>query len=183
MQTDSIRTLDDDTLKDRWFSRYGEAKHAEETYTRQAQDWLDRATSITKELTDMPRSASSNIHTDDAYAARLDCVDEAERQAVQARKTMHDIEQTIGQHPDPLCRDYLRYRYIDGLTMLQASLKMGTAECSIYRLRHKALDYYHVIESSGGFGYALLPDSFYSGNKSEGFLNVIVYAMLNRGNV
>lgn len=173
---------DDELLKDQWFGRYLEAKHAEAIYTRQKEEWLDRATSVTKELSDMPRSASANIYTDDAYVARLDCAAEADRQVKAAQETMDSIEKVIRLHPDALCRDWLRYRYVDGLTMLQTSIRMEVDERSAYRLKHRALDYYHIIQSEGSsHGYALLPDSFYHpDNKSDNRLSMSVYVMSKR---
>lgn len=164
---------------DAWFSRYQEAKHAVEIWERQQQEWTDRATSMTKEISDMPRSASPNVLTDDAYAAKMDCADYAVDEVKRARNVMQKISQAITWVPDPICRDVMRYLYIDCLTALQTAGQMGMTEKYMFKLRHNAFKSYHVLESENG-DVNMLPAAFFEDEKR---ISCTLYYTTNRGNM
>lgn len=151
---------------DRWFMRYRNALHTEASWSEQADRWTERATCVTKGVSDMPRAASPSGRTDDAYTARIDCADKATEAAKSARAVMDQVTRAISWQTDPVCKDFMLYRYIDGLTMSQISVKMGQSERQIYNLRRRSFERYGIQATDHG-GDSLFPAEFFENKVSK----------------
>lgn len=167
---------------DRWFNRYKDAKRSEKIWSKQADDWTDRALSVTKEITDMPRAASPNSRTDDAYAERLDCARTATDYAKKSKAVMESVELAIAWAEDPICRDFLRLRYIEGLTILRTAIALNTTDRNVYNIRRNAFKYYTLLDGHGGASDSLLPAAVFE-NKYLNRLSCSLYFRSTRVNV
>ena len=167
---------------DRWFNRYQDAKRAEKIWSKQADYWTERALSVTKEITDMPRAASPNTHTDDAYAERLDCARTATDYAKKSKAVMESVERAIAWAEDPICRDFLRLRYIEGLTILRTATELNTTDRNVYNIRRNAFKYYTLLDGHGGASDSLLPAAVFE-NKYSNRLSCSLYFRSTRVNV
>ena len=167
---------------DRWFNRYQDAKRSEKIWSKQADDWTERALSVTKEITDMPRAASPNSRTDDAYAERLDCARTATDYAKKSKDVMESVERAIAWAEDPICRDFLRLRYIEGLTILRTAIELNTTDRNVYNIRRNAFKYYTLLDGHGGASDSLLPAVVFE-NKYSNRLSCSLYFRSTRVNV
>ena len=167
---------------DRWFNRYKDAKRSEKIWSKQADYWTERALSVTKEITDMPRAASPNTHTDDAYAERLDCARTATDYAKKSKAVMESVERAIAWAEDPICRDFLRLRYIEGLSILRTAIELNTTDRNVYNIRRNAFKYYTLLDGHGGASDSLLPAAVFE-NKYSNRLSCSLYFRSTRVNV
>ena len=107
-----------------------------QSMVRQVQVITDTLTNISPVLTDMPRSATPNVHSLDALVAtKVDL----ENEIAEATTKLADITRTVNSLPDHLHIAVLSYRYFCKMEWREVADELRITESRAYQLHRQAL--------------------------------------------
>lgn len=121
-------TIDD---KKQWLGRYREADRRIKGMEEELQRWHDRAESVTKPLSDMPRGGKGKNPLEDAVEHIWDISKEINDTIAEMRRIQAEIESAIDAVDNGTYRTLLRLRYINLKKWEQIAVDMD-------------YDYYHT---------------------------------------
>ena len=103
---------------------------------RQKQSLEDALINISPSYSDMPHSATRNVHRlEELIAAKIDIDNELAEYAWK----MTEIMRTISDVPDPITSRILTARYVNDLSWHDVASELNLSESHLYRLHRTAL--------------------------------------------
>jgi len=104
---------------------------------RQLQALGDALTNISPSYSDMPKSATRNVHRlEELIAAKIDLENEMATEGLK----LAEIQKTIRSLPDPYLQSVLTARYVNGETWDKIARGLYVSEARVYQLHRNALN-------------------------------------------
>lgn len=152
---------DEQYAREKWVSRYIDAKryaeHLQQEYLRLG----EQATSVTPNLSGMPSPhGQPSDKVGQAAAERADLLEDIKEQERMCMAIIRQIESAVRKVDDLQLRQILRCRYIDGISWSDIAEELHYSLRSVHRKKLDALDELPlVVTYNDGKYIALYPDA------------------------
>lgn len=152
---------DEQYAREKWVSRYIDAKRYAEHLRQEYQRLGEQATSVTPNLSGMPSPhGCPSDKVGQAAAERADLMDDIMEQERMCRAVIHQIESAVRKVDDLQLRQILRCRYIDGISWSDIAEELHYSLRSVHRKKLDALDALPLVVTHNGDQYiAIYPDA------------------------
>lgn len=111
--------------KKEWLGRYGVLLLDIERTEAEIQRWRAKAESITQHITDMPKGGHWKNPLEDAVCAIYELEQELDGRILESLAVRKEIEDAIDAVENPVYRELLKRRYMDGDKWHKISKQMG----------------------------------------------------------
>ena len=152
---------DEQYAREKWVSRYIEAKKYAEHLRQKYHRLGDQATSVTPNLSGMPSPhGCPSDKVGQAAAERADLMDDIIEQERMCSAVIHQIESAVSRVDDFEHRQILHSRYLEGMPWQDIADEMNYSLRSVHRKKLDALDVLPlVVTYNDGKYIALYPDA------------------------
>lgn len=134
--------------KKAWLERYGAAVRRERLLAKRIYEVRARAESVTQAMRPVVRGSGHSDKIAHAVEVLDGYQDELAGQVCAARSVYLEVRAAIDRLRDPLLRDVLELRYIDGLALWQAADRLRVSERHARRLHRQAVQELEVPPSA-----------------------------------
>lgn len=134
--------------KKEWLERYRSLQTEAERTERELQRWRSRAERVTQRLSDMPKGGERRNKLEDAVCAMEELEDTLMVQILKAIAVRQEIAAAIEAVQNPVSRELLKRRYIDGDKWESIAEKMNYCYKHVVHTLHPRALAEVVIESN-----------------------------------
>lgn len=125
--------------KKEWLGRYRNLQGDIERTEAEIQRWRARAQSVTQHITDMPKGGQNRNQLEDAVCAIDELEQELSGQILESIAVRKEIAAAIEAVRNPVYREVLRRKYIDGNTLEKIAVDLDYSYVHVCRLHGWAL--------------------------------------------
>lgn len=125
--------------KKEWLGRYNSLQGDIERTENEIQRWRAKAESVTRLLSDMPKGGQGRNQMEDAVCAIYELEQELSGRILESIAVRKEIEAAIDAVENPVYREVLRRKYIDGNTLERIAVDMNYSYVHVCRLHGWAL--------------------------------------------
>ena len=125
--------------KKEWLGRYNILQGDIERTEAEIQRWRARAESVTQHITDMPKGGQGRNQLEDAVCAIDELEQELSGRIMESIAVRKEIAAAIEAVKNPVYRDVLRRKYIDGNTLEKIAVDLNYSYVHVCRLHGWAL--------------------------------------------
>lgn len=125
--------------KKEWLGRYRNLQGDIERTENEIQRWRAKAESITQHITDMPKGGHWKNPLEDAVCAIYELEQELAGRILESIVMRKEIEDAIDAVENPVYREVLRRKYIDGNTLEKIAVDLNYSYVHVCRLHGWAL--------------------------------------------
>lgn len=125
--------------KKEWLGRYGVLQNDIERTEAEIQRWRAKAESVTRLLSDMPKGGQGRNQMEDAVCAIYELEQELSGRILESIAVRKEIEAAIEAVRNPVYREVLRRKYIDGNTLEKIAVDLNYSYVHVCRLHGWAL--------------------------------------------
>lgn len=125
--------------KKEWLGRYGVLQNDIERTEAEIQRWRAKAESVTRLLSDMPKGGQGRNQMEDAVCAIYELEQELSGRILESIAVRKEIEVAIEAVRNPVYREVLRRKYIDGNTLEKIAVDLNYSYVHVCRLHGWAL--------------------------------------------
>lgn len=134
--------------KKEWLGRYNILKGDIERTENEIQRWRARAQSVTQHITDMPKGGQNRNQLEDAVCAIDELEQELSGQILESIAVRKEIAAAIDAVRNPVYRELLKRRYIDGDKWEKIAVEMNYCYKHVVHTLHPRALHKVVIESN-----------------------------------
>lgn len=134
--------------KKEWLGRYNILQGDIERTEAEIQRWRARAESVTQHITDMPKGGQGRNQLEDAVCAIYELEQELSGQILESIAVRKEIAAAIEAVKNPVYRELLKRRYIDGDKWERIAVEMNYCYKHVVHTLHPRALHKVVIESN-----------------------------------